>query len=109
MPLIMLCGIGLLFNLVRDELLGGVAIGKDLSALTGGAPQLAKLLSGQGLNDVLHQLVDDGYVEQQKDEYFISWDAIYDLLAHPDSPQAHHSSKFRTSVLIHLHWKAAVR
>jgi hypothetical protein len=61
----------------------GIAIVNDPSVLTGDPASTAKLL-GKEINDLLYQLEDDGYALSRPDGHLIPWDAIYDLVEHPD-------------------------
>jgi SNF2-related domain/Restriction endonuclease/Helicase conserved C-terminal domain len=62
----------------------GVVIVKDSSALPADAAQTTEFLSVGDVDDLLHQLHDDGYADAQQDGYLIPWEAIYGLLENTD-------------------------
>jgi SNF2 family DNA or RNA helicase len=63
----------------------GVVLTADPSALPRDVAQMETSLLGQGVDALLHQLDDDGYVFPVPNGFMIPWDAIYDVLDRPDS------------------------
>src|SRR5450759_3405977 len=62
----------------------GVVIVRDQSTLSQDVTQTAISLVGGEVDAFLHQLESDGYTQPQPGGYLIPWNAIYDLLGHPD-------------------------
>jgi hypothetical protein len=71
-------------TLMRAFSVDGVLIVGATSTLTEDVARTAKPLLGKETDTFLHQLEDDGYALPQKYGYSISWDAIYDLIGHPE-------------------------